>query len=286
MTSLSLPAPAKLNRLLRICGRRANGYHELQTLFQLLDHGDTLHVTAWSDSDDIDLAPAMEEIATEDNLIVRAARLLQQETGCRAGARFKLEKRLPLGGGLGGGSSNAATALLALNHLWGLKLDIETLATLGLRLGADVPVFIRGYTAWAEGVGERLVPVALPDSWFVVIHPGVAVSTAAVFGDDGLTRDSAIISMRDALDGAHADAVWRNDCERVVRARYPEVDRALSWLGQYGPAMLTGTGACVFCPFESEAQAIDVLGRVPDEWHAFKAQSCTRSPLHQRLGIA
>lgn len=286
MTSLTLPAPAKLNRLLRITGRRADGYHALQTLFQLLDVGDTLHVTATSESAAVTLTPALAGVAAEDNLIVRAARLLQRETGCRHGAHIELEKRLPMGGGLGGGSSNAATTLLALDHLWGLNLGIERLATLGLELGADVPVFVRGQTAWAEGVGERLVPVDLAPSWFVVVRPDVEISTAAIFSDPGLTRDSTVISMRRALAGASPDAVWRNDCESVVRALHPEVDRALIWLGQQGPAMLTGTGACVFCPLDDERQADQMLLDVPDEWHAFKARGSNRSTLHVALEAA
>jgi len=286
MTSLILPAPAKLNRLLRITGRRPDGYHSLQTLFQLLDSGDTLHFTATPDCEDITLSSALTNVAHEDNLIVRAARRLQRETGCRQGATIELEKRLPIGGGLGGGSSNAATTLLALDHLWGLDLGIERLATLGLELGADVPVFVRGHSAWAEGIGERLVPVELPPCWFVVIHPGVEISTAAIFGHPGLTRDSTVLSMRRALDGASADTVWRNDCESIVRALHPEVDRALNWLDRFGSAMLTGTGACVFCVLEDETQADQVLAQVPDEWQAFKARGTNISPLHRALNTA
>lgn len=285
MTTLSLPAPAKLNRLLRITGRRPDGYHELQTLFQLLEYGDTLHVTARAGDAAIRLTPGLAGVAEEDNLIVRAARLLQRETGCRDGAHIAVDKRLPMGGGLGGGSSNAATTLLALDRLWRLDLGLDRLAALGLELGADVPVFVRGATAWAEGVGERLVPVELAPDWFVVVHPGVEISTAAVFGHPGLTRDSTAISMRRALDGATPDTVWRNDCESIVRALYPEVDHALTWLSRYGPAMLTGTGACVFCPFDDEALAERVLGDVPDGWRVFKARGSNRSPLHRVLEI-
>lgn len=286
MTALSLPAPAKLNRLLRICGQRADGYHELQTLFQLLDYGDTLHVSSLGGSDRVELSPSLPGIEPESNLVVRAARLLQRETGCRDGARITLDKRLPMGGGLGGGSSNAATTLLALDRLWGLDLGLERLARLGLELGADVPLFVRGHTAWAEGVGERLIAVDLPPSWFVIVYPGVEISTAAIFGHPHLTRDSTIISMRRALDGVAPEAVWRNDCESVVRALYPAVDRALDWLGQYGSAMLTGTGACVFCPLDDEAQADHVLSEVPNDWQAFKARGSNGSLLHRSLEIA
>ncbi|MDH4572967.1 4-(cytidine 5'-diphospho)-2-C-methyl-D-erythritol kinase [Salinicola acroporae] len=286
MRSLTLPAPAKLNRLLRITGRREDGYHSLQTLFQILDRGDTLRFETPPRGTDIVLSPALAGVAEADNLIVRAARRLQRETGCRQGATITLEKRLPMGGGLGGGSSNAATTLLALDRLWDLGLGIERLATLGLELGADVPVFVRGRSAWAEGVGERLSAVDLEPAWFVILHPGVEISTAAIFGHPGLTRDSTVISMRRALDGAGPEAVWRNDCERIVRALHPEVDRALDWLGQYGHAMLTGTGACVFCPLDGETQADQVLQQVPDEWQAFKARGCNLSPLHQALDLA
>lgn len=286
MRSLTLPAPAKLNRLLRITGRREDGYHSLQTLFQILDRGDTLRFETQPRGSDITLSPALAGVTEADNLIVRAARRLQRETGCRQGATVTLEKRLPMGGGLGGGSSNAATTLLALDRLWGLGLGLERLATLGLALGADVPVFVRGRTAWAEGVGERLTAVDLGPAWFVIVHPGVEISTAAIFGHPGLTRDSTVISMRRALDGAAPEAVWRNDCESIVRALHPEVDRALDWLGQYGNAMLTGTGACVFCPLDDERQADQVLQQVPDEWQAFKARGCNLSPLHQALNLA
>ncbi|WP_106420051.1 4-(cytidine 5'-diphospho)-2-C-methyl-D-erythritol kinase [Salinicola tamaricis] len=284
MTPWVLPAPAKLNLLLRITGRRADGYHELQTLFQLLDHGDTLSFTPRDDGA-VTLSPALDGVSAEENLIVRAARLLQHETGCRAGVDILLDKRLPLGGGLGGGSSDAATTLVALDRLWQLDLGHERLAALGLGLGADVPVFVRGDSAWAEGVGERLIPVALAERWFVVVHPGVAVSTAAVFGHPGLTRDSTAISMRLALDGATPETVWRNDCESVVRALYPEVDRALAWLSRHGDALLTGTGACVFCPVADEASADAVIADAPDGWQIFKARGAARSPLHRALEI-
>ncbi|WP_353978997.1 4-(cytidine 5'-diphospho)-2-C-methyl-D-erythritol kinase [Salinicola endophyticus] len=284
MTPWVLPAPAKLNLLLRITGRRADGYHELQTLFQLLDHGDTLSFTPRDDGV-VTLSPALDGVSAEENLIVRAARLLQRETGCRAGVDIVLDKRLPMGGGLGGGSSDAATTLVALDRLWQLDLGHDRLAALGLGLGADVPVFVRGDSAWAEGVGERLIPVALAERWFVVVHPGVAVSTAAVFGHPGLTRDSTAISMRLALDGATPETVWRNDCESVVRALYPEVDRALAWLSSHGDALLTGTGACVFCPVADEASADAVIADAPDGWQIFKARGVARSPLHRALEI-
>ncbi|SDL61026.1 4-diphosphocytidyl-2-C-methyl-D-erythritol kinase [Modicisalibacter muralis] len=286
MSELTLPAPAKLNRLLHITGRRADGYHELQTLFQFLEHGDILHFQR-RDDDRIRLTPALDGVAERDNLIVRAARLLQDETGCRHGGDRRgiditLDKRLPLGGGLGGGSSNAATTLLALNCLWQLGLSLDHLAALGLRLGADVPVFVQGHAAWAEGIGERLTPVALDSPWFVVVHPNVTVATASVFGAAQLTRDTPPISMARALQEGF-DA-WRNDCEPTVRRLYPAVAEALDWLSEFAPARLTGTGACVFCQVAHEHEASRILQRVGEGWQAFKARGCNVSPLHQALG--
>ncbi len=289
--TLSLPAPAKLNRMLHITGQRADGYHELQTLFQFLDHGDRLDFTLRDDAA-IHLAPAIEGVPAESNLIMRAARLLSEAAVARGqvtspndlpGVDIRLKKVLPMGGGLGGGSSDAATTLLALDHLWKLELDLDTLAELGLALGADVPVFVRGFSAWAEGIGERLEPAPLDTPWFVVIHPGIEVATPAVFGHPQLTRSSPAISMARALQGG------RNDCEVVVRTLYPAVADALDWLDQFGTARLTGTGACVFCAFDDARQASKVLGRLDSErptWHAFMARGCNLSPLHAALASA
>ncbi len=278
---LVLPAPAKLNRLLHIVGRRPDGYHELQTLFQFLDHGDTLRFSRRED-DEIHLTPEIPGVPREENLIVRAARLLQAESRCRRGADIRLEKRLPMGGGLGGGSSDAATALLGLDALWGLDLSLDRLAELGLALGADVPVFVRGHAAWGEGVGERLTPVELDTPWFVVVHPGVAVSTPAVFGAGELTRHTPPITIARALQGGASG--WRNDCEATVRALYPPVADVLDWLSTRAPAMLTGTGACVFARLASEADADRLLADIADRWQAFKARGLNRSPLHDVLG--
>ncbi|MBZ9557239.1 MULTISPECIES: 4-(cytidine 5'-diphospho)-2-C-methyl-D-erythritol kinase [unclassified Modicisalibacter] len=283
MNELVLPAPAKLNRLLHITGRRDDGYHELQTLFQLLDHGDTLHFRR-RDDERISLSPGVPGVAHENNLVVRAARLLQRASGCRLGADIRLDKRLPMGGGLGGGSSNAATALLGLSRLWSLPLDLDTLAALGLELGADVPVFVRGRSAWAEGIGERLVRVALDDDWFVVLHPGVEVATAAVFQAPQLTRDTPPISMARALQ--EGPPAWHNDCQPTVCRLYPAVGEALGWLSDFAPSLLTGTGACVFCRLTQESEADSILSRVGTGWQAFKARGCNTSPLHQALGLA
>ncbi|MDR9440906.1 MAG: 4-(cytidine 5'-diphospho)-2-C-methyl-D-erythritol kinase, partial [Halomonas sp.] len=231
---------------------------------------------------EIRLAPHLPDVAVEDNLVVRAARLLQTESGSEQGAEILLDKRLPLGGGLGGGSSDAATTLLGLDALWGLGLSLERLAELGLTLGADVPVFVNGHAAWAEGVGERLSPVELDTPCFVVIHPGVTVSTAAVFGAPQLTRHTPPITMARALQGGTAS--WSNDCEPTVRALYPEVAHALDWLSTRAPSMLTGTGACIFARLDSESQADQILATVPEAWQAFKAHGLNRSPLHAALG--
>ncbi|WP_108447125.1 4-(cytidine 5'-diphospho)-2-C-methyl-D-erythritol kinase [Halomonas denitrificans] len=279
--SLVLPAPAKLNRLLHITGRRPDGYHELQTLFQFLDVGDTLTLRPRADGE-LRLTPRLDGVAEADNLILRAARLLQAESGRRLGADIHLDKRLPMGGGLGGGSSDAATALLGLDALWGLGMPLAELARLGLRLGADVPVFVHGHAAWAEGIGERLTPVTLDTPWFLIIHPGVAVSTPAVFGAPELTRHTPPITMARALQGGAAS--WRNDCQETVRRHYPEVARALDWLAQRAPTMLTGTGACLFARLETESQAERLLAEVPESWHAFTARGLNRSPLHAALG--
>ncbi len=279
--TLSLPAPAKLNRMLHITGRRDDGYHELQTLFQFLDVGDTLHFTL-RDDDAIRLTPTLEGVTAEDNLVVRAARLLQAQTGSRRGVDIQLDKRLPMGGGLGGGSSNAATTLLALNRLWNLNLDEERLAALGLSLGADVPVFVRGRAAWAEGVGEQLTPVTLDTPYFVVIHPGVSVATARVFQAPELTRDTPAIRLSRALEGGATR--WRNDCEATVCRLYPQVDEAIRWLAQRAPTMLTGTGACLFGRLTNVEEADNIARQVDPRWHAFTAQGLNVSPLHKALG--
>jgi 4-diphosphocytidyl-2-C-methyl-D-erythritol kinase len=263
--------------MLRIVGRRADGYHELQTVFQFLDFGDQLHVEATRDRSVVRVAGAP-EVAAEDDLAVRAARLLQAETGCDRGVRIRVDKRLPQGGGLGGGSSDAATILVVLNRLWGLHLDDAELARLGLRLGADVPVFLFGRAAWGEGVGERLVPTELPEPWYVVICPACHVSTARVFQDPELTRNSPRLTIRDFIAGEHG-----NDCLPVVVARYPAVAAALQWLGRYAEARLTGTGGCVFAAFDSAAAAQRVLEARPAHLAGFVARAANESPLRRRL---
>ncbi|MBS1222668.1 MAG: 4-diphosphocytidyl-2C-methyl-D-erythritolkinase [Proteobacteria bacterium] len=271
------PAPAKLNLMLRIVGRRPDGYHLLQTVFQFLDRGDWL----WFDLRDdglIERASEVPGVPAAADLTVRAARLLQQAAGVRRGVTIRIAKRLPLGGGLGGGSSDAATTLVALNHLWRTGLTLVELAELGLTLGADVPVFVHGRAAWAEGVGERLAPVDLAEPWFVVLVPACPVATGAVFNDPDLTRNSPPITMTDFAAG-----LGGNDCEAVVYRRYPEVAAATRWLAQFGQARLTGTGACVFAAFPDGASADRVLARLPAGWTGFMARGCNRSPLHEHL---
>jgi len=278
---MTLPAPAKLNLFLHINGRREDGYHELQTLFQLLDFGDELTLTARRDGV-IRCLPSLPGVADQDNLIVRAARLLREHAGHPAlGADLTLVKRLPMGGGVGGGSSDAATVLVGLNHAWNLRLTVDQLAALGLQLGADVPVFVRGRTAWGEGIGETLTPVETPEDWFVVLKPNCAIETAKVFADEGLTRDTPRKTIAPAFEGDAGS--WRNDCEHVVRKRYPEVAEALDWLAQFGTARLTGTGACIFGRFPTESQAQEVWIRKPTGINGFVAKGVNVSPLHQKL---
>jgi len=275
------PAPAKLNLFLHVTGRRADGYHELQALVQLIDLADTLCVSVRADGE-IDRPAGPPGVPPEADLVVRAARTLKAATGTALGASLRVRKRIPMGGGLGGGSSDAATALLVLNELWDCGLAVEELAALGLPLGADVPVFVQGFSAWGEGVGERLTPVTLPETWYVIVHPGVAVSTASVFQSPELTRNSPLITIRAFFEPGGSSGS-RNDCEPVVRARYAEVADALSWLGNFAPARLTGTGSCIFASFASAIDAERVAARVPDRWRAFVARGLNVSPLHGLL---
>jgi 4-diphosphocytidyl-2-C-methyl-D-erythritol kinase len=279
MTRLSLLSPAKLNLFLHINGRRADGYHELQTLFQLLDYGDQLHFQL-SDHPGIALQPAIAGVAHDDNLIVKAARLLEPHRQIEQGVRIEIDKRLPMGGGIGGGSSNAATTLLALNHLWQCQLSVAALAALGLQLGADVPVFVEGRSAFAEGVGEKLQAVEIPETYYLVLKPHCHVSTAEIFSDKQLTRNTSAITIAAVFEQGH-----RNDCEPVVRKLYPEVDNALKWLDQYSPAHLTGTGACVFARFDSRSSAEQVMGKLPTEQKGFIAKGVNISPTHQALNL-
>ena len=288
LTSLHhCPAPAKLNLFLHVTGRRPDGYHLLQTVFQLLDHGDTLHFGLRADGA-IRRTTELPGVPEEQDLIVRALRLLQAEFQRRhgrlpPGLDVAVDKRLPMGGGLGGGSSDAATALMAANHLWQAGLGREQLMALGLPLGADIPFFIYGQTAFAEGVGEALQPVAVPDCWYVVIEPGVAVPTAAIFCAEDLTRDTKPVRITDfsrhLTSQTGLGGFGKNDLQAVATRLFPPVAQAVEWLGKYGAARMTGSGACVFCAFATEGEADEVLSNVPSPWTAWKAKSLARHPL-------
>jgi 4-diphosphocytidyl-2-C-methyl-D-erythritol kinase len=275
------PAPAKLNLFLHILGRRPDGYHELQSCFQFVDLQDEISIRVRDDAV-IHRLVEIPGVPEESDLCVRAARALQAASGCPLGADIGLLKRIPIGGGLGGGSSDAATCLVALNHLWGLHWPKEKLAAIGLKLGADVPVFVLGRVAWAEGVGERLTPLyppdAPPETNYLILKPNVSVPTAAVFQDPELTRNSAPITIHGFLASG-----GRNDCLGVVRRRYPEVARALDWLSAYGSARLTGTGACVFLACETLERGREIMRELPPASEAYLARGLNDSPLLERL---
>ncbi|HEY3644984.1 MAG TPA: 4-(cytidine 5'-diphospho)-2-C-methyl-D-erythritol kinase [Gammaproteobacteria bacterium] len=276
MNSAAWPAPAKLNLFLHITGRRADGYHLLQTAFQFLDRCDELEFELRDDGK-ILRAEGPTEVPADSDLCVRAARLLQERSGTPRGAAIKLRKMLPLQAGLGGGSSDAATTLVALDRLWGTRLGTTRLMALGLELGADVPVFIGGQAAWGEGIGEILTPMELPEPWYLVLEPACRVATREIFQAPELTRNSAPITIAPLRSGE-----TRNDFEPVVRSRYPEVSEALDWLGRHAPARLTGSGACVFAAFVEETEARRVYAALPDGWRGFVARGCNRSPLQAR----
>ena len=271
-------APAKLNLFLHVTGRRADGYHELQTVFQFLDYGDHL----WFDtsaSKGIFLSGGVAGLLPGEDLVERAARSLADSAGIEPAVHIQIEKRLPAGGGLGGGSSDAATTLVALNHLWGVGHSTDRLAELALGLGADVPVFVRGMAAWAEGVGEQLTPLpSLDQPWYLVVDPRVSVSTAAIFSDPGLTRNGPSLKIPAFLSGAGV-----NHLEPVVVKRYPEVGKALNWLSKHQPARMTGSGGCLFARCDSKQQAEAILGELPAPWSGFVAQGRNRSPLLEKL---
>ena len=286
---IELPAPAKINLFLHVVGRRADGYHELQTVFQFLDLADRVRIARRDDAC-LRRTAAIPGVEEADDLVMRAARLLRDEPGVEAGADIAVDKRIPLGGGLGGGSSDAASVLIGLDRLWGLGMGTDRLAALGARLGADVPVFVRGLAAWGEGVGERLAPIVLEEPWYVLVVLPLAVSTASVFRAPALTRNTPRIRMKDLLRGesgapespARIERLLvsaRNDCEPVVRELHPEVGEALDWLSRHARARMTGTGATVFAPFGSRERAVEVAGTVPQPWRGIVARGLNRSPL-------
>lgn len=287
------PAPAKLNLFLHVVGRRADGYHLLQSVFQLIDRGDTLHFDL-RDDDRIVRTSEVPGVPQEQDLIVRALRLLQAEYARRhgrlpPGIDVAIEKILPMGGGLGGGSSDAATALMAGNHLWQAGFTQQELMAIGLPLGADIPFFLFGQTAFVEGVGEGLQAVAGPDCWYVVIEPGVSVPTPAIFSAPDLTRDTAPVTIADfssslAVSGKQ-NGFGKNDLQDVAERLFPPVAEAVRWLSGYGDARMTGSGACVFCAFSGEREADQVLVQVPKQWKAWKAHSLASHPMKSLLQI-
>ena len=271
------PAPAKLNLMLHITGQRQDGYHLLQTVFQFIDHSDSLDFKIRADGV-ISRQSTWQAVTEAEDLIIRAARALQQEADCQLGAEISLEKRLPVGAGLGGGSSDAATTLIALNYLWGLELSADQLADIGLQLGADVPVFVHGKAAWAEGVGEQLTAIEPKGSWYLILQPDCRISTVEIFHSSDLTRNTPAIRIRDFLrDGGH------NDCEYVVRNLYPQVAEGLDWLGQFAVAKITGTGSCIFAGFDEQQQAESVYEKLPQGWKGFVVKGLNQSPLQVRL---
>ena len=280
--SITLPSPAKLNLFLHIVGKRPDGYHELQTLFQFLDYGDDITFTLTPEQTGVHLGEPVPGVSDDDNLIILAARALAGIAGRPVpGVSIRINKRLPMGGGLGGGSSNAATTLVGLNHLWHLGLSEDQLADLGLQLGADVPVFVRGRAAFGEGVGEILTPANPPEDWFVVLKPACEINTGKIFSAQGLTRDTPKMTIAPAFEGDASR--YRNDCEDVVCELYPEVKKSLEWLSQFGPARLTGTGACIFGRFPTESAARIIWESKPSGITGFVAKGVNSSPLHQKL---
>jgi 4-diphosphocytidyl-2-C-methyl-D-erythritol kinase len=279
--TLTLPAPAKLNLFLHVTGRRSDGYHTLETVFQLLDYGDVLDFS-WREGNGFSLQCDNPLLAGDDNLIARAAALLAPHRRRERQIEVRLAKRLPLGGGVGGGSSDAATTLLALNRLWDCGFDLAALARLGLRLGADVPVFVLGQSAWAGGVGEELAPLVLPERWYLVLTPDCHADTRLIFSDAELTRNSAPLKIRGfPFSGS------RNDCQAVACRLYPAIAEALAWLDRRAPARMTGTGASVFAAFASEIDAQAACAAIPAPWRGFVARGVNRSPVHtllERLG--
>ncbi len=282
MTRFSLPAPCKINLFLHILGRRADGYHRLQTLFCILDKADMIR---FSPADELQLVLEGTKVCANasDNLVWRAATALQQHTGTHQGALLRLEKILPVGAGLGGGSSDAATTLLGLNHLWNLHLPLDELARIARQLGADVPVFVKGHSAFAEDIGDLLTPVQLPPQLYLVIFPGISVSTARIFNDSQLTRNTPESTVATFLESGSV-AHFHNDCEAVATRLFPEIGVALRWLeNRLGNSRMTGTGSCVFSRLDNRHEGQLVLDKLPLHWKGFIAQACNISPLHEAL---
>ncbi|MCK5726463.1 MAG: 4-(cytidine 5'-diphospho)-2-C-methyl-D-erythritol kinase [Thiotrichaceae bacterium] len=270
---MKLPAPAKLNLFLHITGQRDDGYHELQTVFQFLDYSDQITLTRTNDGR-IKRLSEHPLVPEQDDLIIRAAKLLQVYSGTSFGVELSLEKKLPMGGGLGGGSSDAATVLLGCNKLWSLNLSRSILAKIGLQLGADIPVFIHGYSAWAEGVGEQLTPINPPQKWYLIVRPNVSISTVEIFRHKGLTRDCEPLTIADFQAGHGTNVL-----EPVVRKLSFEVDDAINWLSAYSPVRMTGSGSCIFASFDDKQSAQEVFALLPNIWEGFVAKGVNCSPL-------
>lgn len=271
------PAPAKLNLMLRIIGKRDDGYHNLQTIFQLLTVSDWLNFKL-RDDDEIRLKDNCIGVNSAENLVLQSVELLREKSGVKKGVDIQLKKILPMGAGLGGGSSDAATTLLVLNQLWGLGYTLQELAVIGASLGADVPVFVLGETAWAEGVGEKLTPLSLPEPWFVIVNPPCHIATKEVFLNNHLTRDSSAITIRDFHEGQD-----RNDCLEVVRKMSKEVDETYDHFSKYNKVYLTGTGSSLFSKFQTRLEAVNILNKLPDSWDKWVVQGVNKSPLHSVL---
>jgi 4-diphosphocytidyl-2-C-methyl-D-erythritol kinase len=278
---LKLPAPAKINHFLHICGRRPDGYHNLQTVFQFLEIADQLTFELRHDGI-IHLATAVDNIAAEDNLIIKAANALKQVCSTPLGANISIQKNLPMGAGIGGGSSDAATTLVGLNKLWNLQLSKAELKSVGVTLGADVPIFIHGLSAWAEGIGEQLTDLTLEEPWYLLLFPPCHVSTGAIFSHSDLTRDSKMMKIAAFLEQGNTPN-FRNDCENLVRKLYPEVDEALACLSAFSNARMTGTGACVFASFTTQEEALNIGAKIPDKFRVVVSKSVNQSPLYTAL---
>lgn len=277
MHNITLLAPAKLNLFLHVLGQRPDGYHNIQTVFQFIDFCDELTVLVRDDGI-IKVSPELFGIPASENLIVRAAHLLKEYTNCEKGADIFLTKNIPMGAGLGGGSSDAAVTLSALNVLWGTGLDIDELSALGSKLGADVPVFIHGHAAWAEGIGDELTPIILPESWYVLVLPHCRVSTPQLYQDPRLTRDSVALTI-----GTYQPGQGHNDFTPIVKADYPEVAQALEWLSQYAPARMTGSGGACFARFDTQAEASKIAALAPESLKVILVKGLNHSPMQIAL---
>ncbi len=278
---LKLPAPAKFNHFLHICGQRTDGYHNLQTVFQFLEIADELTFQLRTDGL-LQLANTIDNIPNEDNLILKAAKALKQASKTSLGATITIEKNLPMGAGIGGGSSDAATTLVALNKLWNLDWKHEQLKSIGVTLGADVPIFIHGHSAWAEGIGEQLTDLTLEERWYLLLFPSCHVSTATIFSHSDLTRDSKMMKIAAFLEQGNTTN-FRNDCENLVRKLYPEVDEALACLSTFSHARMTGTGACVFASFTTQEEAQKIGAKIPGKFRVVVSKSVNMSPLYTAL---